>query len=60
MPVVGIGAVLEQKYGNQVKLIAYYSRKLADCETRYGITELEALAVHQAVRHFAIYLLGMV
>ena len=55
---VGIGAVLEQKHGDHVKPIAYYSRKLADRETRYGITELEALAVHQAMRHFAIYLLG--
>ena len=55
---VGIGAVLEQQQGDQVKPIAYYSRKLADRETRYDITELEALAIHQAVRHFAIYLLG--
>lgn len=55
---VGIGAVLEQKHGEEVKPIAYYSRKLADRETRYGITELEALAIHQAVRHFALYLLG--
>ena len=55
---VGIGAVLEQKQGDHVKPIAYYSRKLADRETRYGITELEALAVHQAMRHFAVYLLS--
>ena len=55
---VGIGAVLEQRVEGQLRTVAYYSRKLAARETRYGITELEALAMHQAVKHFAVYLLG--
>ena len=55
---VGIGAVLKQLQGDEIKPLAYYSRKLAPRETKYGITELEALAIHQAVRHFAIYLMG--
>ena len=55
---VGIGAVLEQEKDGVLKPIAFYSRKLAPRETRYGITELEALAIHQAARHFAVYLMG--
>ena len=55
---VGIGAVLEQRVEGKLRPVAYYSRKLVERETRYGITELEALAIHQAVRHFAVYLMG--
>ena len=49
---------LEQRAEGKLRPVAYYSRKLAEKETRYGITELEALAIHQAVRHFAVYLMG--
>ena len=55
---VGIGAVLEQDSENGIVPVAFYSRKLKQCETKYGITELEALAIHQATKHFAAYLLG--
>ena len=55
----GVGAVLSQRdsYGS-LRPVAYYSRKLLDRETRYSITELECLAIVNAVKHFAIYLLG--
>ena len=56
----GIGAVLEQESKGEVHPVAYYSRKLSDREKKWGITELEALALHQGVRHFSVYLLGNV
>ena len=55
---IGIGAVLEQELQGEVRPIAYYSRKLQPREMKYSATELEALAIHDAVKHFAIYLLG--
>ena len=55
---IGIGAVLEQELQGEVRPIAYYSRKLQPREIKYSATELEALAIHEAVKHFAIYLLG--
>lgn len=54
----GIGAVLEQEVEGGVHPVAYYSRKLSAREKKWGITELEALALHQGVRHFSVYLLG--
>ena len=55
----GLGAILSQKY--QVGLIqpvAYASRSLSPIEKRYGVTELETLAVVWAVTHFRAYLYG--
>ena len=53
---VGIGAVLEQKWGEEWRPIAFWSRKLKDAETRYSATDLEWLAVVDAVtltwRHY--------
>jgi len=50
----GIGAVLEQEVEGEVHPVAYYSRKLSPRERNWGITELEALTLHQAVRHFCL------
>jgi len=36
----------------------YFSQKVLARETRYTVTEKECLAVVEAVRHFAVYLLG--
>ena len=47
--ITGLGAVLEQKHGDNWRPIAYWSRKLIDAETRYSATDLEWLAVVEAV-----------
>ena len=55
----GLGAVLAQGQGDDsVRPIAYASRALIPHEKRYGVSELEALAVVWAARHFRIYLYG--
>ena len=51
---VGIGAVLSQE-GHPV---AYYSRRLNAHEENYTTSELECLAVVNAVEHFHVYLHG--
>ena len=47
-----IGAVLSQEHDGQERPVAYWGRKLSDAETRYHITELEALAVVAALKKF--------
>ena len=55
----GLGADLEQVQADGTSHpIAYASRTLSKHEAKYGITELEALAVVWALRHFRAYLLG--
>ena len=54
----GLGAVLEQEYAGQSHPVAYASYTLSKSETNYGTTELEALGVVWALRHFRTYLLG--
>lgn len=55
----GLGAVLEQEQEDgQLHPIAYASRTLSPTEARYGITDLEALALVWAAKHFRAYLLG--
>ena len=57
--ILGLGAVLSQvRPDNQLHLIAYASRALNNSEKRYGITELETLAVVWAISHFHHYLYG--
>ena len=46
---VGIGAVLEQKHGEQWRPVAFWSRKLKDAETRYSATDIEWLAVVDSI-----------
>ena len=56
---VGIGAVLLQpQEDGKLHPVAYASRSLAPDECRYGITELETLAVVWAITHFHYYLYG--
>ena len=56
---VGIGAGLSQQTEkNTDQPIAHFSRRLKAPETRYTVTELECLAVVEAVRHFRVYLNG--
>ena len=54
--VLVVGAVLEQLADSQWHPVAFWSRKLKDAETRYSATDIEWLAVVDAVtlvwRHF--------
>ena len=54
----GLGAVLAQKHDGKVRPIAYASRTLQVHEKNYGISELEALGVVWAIKHFRHYLYG--
>ena len=56
---VGLGAVLSQRQDDDtIRPIAFASRTLQPHEQRYGISELEALGVVWAVKHFRHYLYG--
>ena len=56
---LGLGAVLAQQQDNgSVTPIAYASRTLQPHKKNYGVTELEALGVVWAVKHFRPYLYG--
>ena len=54
----GIGAVLSVKRDTGEKPVAFFSRKLLPQEQRYSATELEGLAVVDAITHFGIYLIS--
>ena len=54
----GVGAVLSVVRDGEEFPVAYYSRKLKPRETRYSATELEGLAVVNAVQHFYVYLVA--
>ena len=54
----GIGAVLLQQSGTQLKPVAYASRSLTDTELHYAQIEKEALATTWACEKFSDYLLG--
>ena len=49
-----IGAVISQ----DGKPIAFYSRRLSDCQTRYTTTERELLAIVETLKEFRNILLG--
>ena len=55
----GLGAVLEQEQDDGTSHpVAYASRSLSKHERRYGITELEALAIVWALKYCKAYLWG--
>ena len=55
----GLGAVLEQVQDDgSHHPVAFASRTLSKHEAKYGITELETLAVIWSLRHFRAYLYG--
>ena len=55
---LGIGGVLQVRREGEWKPAAYFSRHLKGPEQRYSATEMEALVVVEAVRHFNYYLYG--
>lgn len=54
----GYGAVLIQKNNNLPHVVAYFSHKTSDAESRYHSYELETLAVVKSIEHFRHYLYG--
>ena len=55
----GLGFVLQQRDGEQWKLVQAGSRFLSDAESRYAIIELEMLAIAWAVTKCNIFLAGL-
>ena len=56
---IGIGAVLKQKQSdNELHPIGYFSRKLLPYQRNYSVSELECLAIVEAVNYWYHYLLG--
>ena len=56
---VGLGAVLAQQIEDGIlHPVVYASRTLQPYEQNYGATELEALVVVWAAKHFRHYLYG--
>ena len=54
----GLGAVLQVRHDGVWEAATFYSRQTRGPERRYSASELEALAVVEAVRHFSHYLYG--
>ena len=54
---VGLGAVLSVQRGEEELPVAFHSRKLQPREQKYSASEMECLAVVDAVRHFGSYLI---
>ena len=55
---VGLGAMLVQEQGKELRVISYASRSLSDTERRYSQTEKEALAIVWACERVHAYLYG--
>lgn len=56
--IVGLGAVLVQEQNNKEVVIAYASRAVTKDERKWGITELECLAVIWGLKIFRPYIYG--
>jgi len=56
---LGLGVVLEQEQDDKTLCpVAYASHTLSMAEANHGITDLEALGLVWALKHFRPYLLG--
>jgi transposase InsO family protein len=54
---IGIGATLAQKDDNGVEhVIEYFSKRLQPSQENYTASELECLAIVEAIEHFEVYL----
>ena len=59
---IGIGGILQQldeDSGNRY-VVSYYSRRLSIAERKWGITDLEALALRDSISKFSRYLIGSI
>lgn len=56
---VGIGAVLNQQWGEEDHPIAFFSRKPIPREQHWAAMDKECLAIVKGIRHFAFYLTGV-
>ena len=56
--VLRLGAVLNVSRDGKEKPVAFFTRQLKCAEKRHSATDLEALAVVEAVDHFLLYLYG--
>lgn len=54
----GLGAVLQQRYGNELRTVAFASRTLSQAERKYSVGEKEALACVWACEHWHVFLWG--
>jgi transposase InsO family protein len=54
----GLGGVLQQRQGGEIRVIAYASRCLTRAERNYSTTRRELLAVIYALKQFRTFLLG--
>ena len=52
----GLGAVLQQLHGENWFPVAYASRLVADCESRYATIELETLGMTFSCERFHQYM----
>lgn len=55
---IGYGAVLIQRQDHNPLVVAYFSMRTTECESRYHSYELETLAVVKAIKHFRHFLHG--
>ncbi|OWY91274.1 Gag-pol fusion protein [Phytophthora megakarya] len=55
---VGLGTCLKQDHGHGMQPVGYASKVNSDTESKYGITELEYLAVVWAIKLYRPYLYG--
>ncbi|KAJ0391696.1 hypothetical protein P43SY_010532 [Pythium insidiosum] len=55
---VGLGAALMQDHGDGLQPVGFASKVNSETQTKYGITELECLAVVWAINQFRPYLYG--
>ena len=55
---IAVGAVLQQRIGEDWHPISYFSRKLKPSETHYSAFDRELLAVYLAIKHFRYFVEG--
>ncbi|CAK1585312.1 unnamed protein product [Parnassius mnemosyne] len=55
---IGYGAVLIQRKDKNPLVVAYFSMRTSDTESKYHSYELETLAVVKAIKHFRHFLYG--
>ena len=55
---LGQGATLTQMIDGRRRVIAYWSRAVPPHQRKFGATRLELIALHGALKHWELYLLG--